>query len=74
MKKFLGIIVIAGTLVACNNSGDSTTGTDSTSTDSSTMTSIPPATGDSTNMGADSTHMGADSTGAKKADSTKTKK
>jgi hypothetical protein len=73
MKKFLGIIVIAGALVACNNSGESTTGADSTATDSSTMNSLPPATGDSTNMGGDTaTHMGGDTTKAGK-DTTKAK-
>lgn len=54
MKKFLGIIVIAGALTACNNSGESTTGADSTATDS-TINSVQPAT-DSTKV--DSTLAG----------------
>lgn len=46
MKKFLGILVIAGALVACNNSGESTTSTDSpaTITDTTGASAIPPAT------------------------------
>ena len=32
MKKFLGIIVLAGALVACNDTSDSTTNPDSTTT------------------------------------------
>lgn len=40
MKKFLAIAAIAGTLVACNNSSESTTAVDSTTvtTDSSAVT------------------------------------
>jgi hypothetical protein len=62
MKKFLGILFISGALVACNNSGDSTTGADSTVVDDS-LSTIPPATSvDSTaTMGVDSTNS-ADST------------
>jgi hypothetical protein len=62
MKKFLAVIVIAGALVACNNSGESTTGEDTTSTMSgdslNTMNTMP----DSTNMAGDSTSMMGDST------------
>ena len=61
MKKFLGILVIAGALVACNNSGESTTGADSLATDSSAINSIPPATGDSLQGAADSLKSAADS-------------
>ena len=61
MKKFLGILVIAGTLVACNNSGETTTSPDSTATDSSAINSIPPATGDSLQVAADSLKSAADS-------------
>jgi hypothetical protein len=65
MKKILGILLIAGTLVACNNSGDSTTTTDSANqtTDSlnagSTVTPVDTANrlGDTTHAaGTDSTH------------------
>lgn len=42
MKKFLGIIVIAGALVACNNTGDSTTGADTLSTDSLNAAPVTP--------------------------------
>jgi len=47
MKKFLGMLAIAGVLVACNDSAEVTTSTDSTATDSTIMTTIPPATTDS---------------------------
>jgi len=69
MKKFLGILAIAGVLVACNNSGSTTESADSTKTDSSTMMTTP--TVDSTKT--DSTGLKTDSTAAK-ADSSKTKK
>ena len=73
MKKFLGILAIAGVLVACNNSGSTTETTDSTkTTDTTGASSIPPATTvDSTKH--DSTMTTVDTT-AKKADSTKAKK
>ena len=38
MKKFLAVLAIAGTLVACNNDGESTTTTDSTNIDVNTTT------------------------------------
>jgi hypothetical protein len=44
MKKFLGILVIAGALVACNNSGESTTSADTTAVDTTGASAIPPAT------------------------------
>lgn len=47
MKKFLGILAIAGVLVACNNSGSTSSTTDSTKVDSAAINSIPPATTDS---------------------------
>lgn len=64
MKKFLAVIVIAGALVACNNSGESTTTTDSpaTTTDTSnmnTMNTMPDTThmaGDTSKMMGDTTH------------------
>jgi len=46
MKKFLGILAIAGVLVACNNSGEATTSNDTTATDTAVMNTIPPATAD----------------------------
>jgi hypothetical protein len=68
MKKFLGILVIAGALVACNNSGESTTGADTLATDSSALNSIPPAVTDSSSV--DTLHTGVDTTKAG-ADTTK---
>ena len=46
MKKILGILVIAGSLVACNNSSDGTTVNDTlntNTTDSANTTVNPPA-------------------------------
>lgn len=70
MKKVLGIVLIAGSLVACNNSSDTTSTTDSTKTKDSINT-MNTTSGDTSNkmktdttvvkMGADSTHR-ADST------------
>lgn len=67
MKKFLGILAIAGVLVACNNSGSTSETKDSTATDSAAMNSIPPATTDST-VKTDSTMV---DTTKKVADTTK---
>jgi hypothetical protein len=58
MKKFLAVIVLAGALVACNNSGESTTTGDTTittpSTDTmSTMNTMP----DSSTMAGDTSKM-----------------
>jgi hypothetical protein len=39
MKKFLAVLAIAGTLVACNNEGENTTATDSTTVTNSTVDS-----------------------------------
>jgi len=64
MKKFLGILAIAGALVACNNSGST-----STTTDSTTVDSLPPATTVTDSTKTDSTMAPMDST--MKADSTK---
>ncbi|MGZ3844612.1 MAG: hypothetical protein ACXVBJ_06735 [Flavisolibacter sp.] len=72
MKKFLGILAIAGVLVACNNSGSSTTSADSTKTDSAAMNSIPPATTDTT-VKVDTTVVKVDTT-KKTADSATAKK
>ncbi|GAC1418766.1 MAG: hypothetical protein NVS1B13_03610 [Flavisolibacter sp.] len=58
MKKILGVLAIAVSLVACNNSGESSTSTDSTKSVNSTTTTV-----DSSKMGMDSTHkMVTDST------------
>jgi|InoplaM3AM_1038557.scaffolds.fasta_scaffold12998_1 ABC-type Fe3+-hydroxamate transport system substrate-binding protein len=63
MKKFLGILAIAGALVACNNSGESTTSTDSpaTITDTTGASAIPPATVDTTTT-VDTTKSAMDTT------------
>ena len=54
MKKFLVMFAIAGALVACNDSGDSSTSTDSTVSSPDTMMN---------NMSSDtSTMMGTDTT------------
>jgi len=71
MKKFLGILAIAGVLVACNNSSNSTTSTDSTTKDSAAMNTIPPATTD-TVAKVDTTVVKLDTT-KKAADTTKVK-
>ena len=64
MKKFLGILAIAGVLVACNNSGSTTESADSTKVDS-----IPAATTVMDSTKTDSTVAPVDTT--KVADSTK---
>jgi hypothetical protein len=67
MKKLLAVVAIAGTLVACNNSGESTTSNDSTmapadsnqnmmSTDTMKMST------DTSKMGMDTTKMAGDTT------------
>jgi hypothetical protein len=75
MKKFLGILVISASFVACNNSSEGSATSDTLNHDSAnTMNAVPATTtNDSLNtMGGDSTHkMGADST--HKADSLKKK-
>jgi hypothetical protein len=55
MKKFLGILAIAGVLVACNNSGEATVNSDTTATDTAVMNTIPPATTDTTVVVTDTT-------------------
>jgi hypothetical protein len=64
MKKFLGILVIAGALVDCNNSGESTTSTDSpaTTTDTTGASAIPPATNIDTTITVDTTKSATDTT------------
>ncbi len=68
MKKFLGILAIAGTLVACGNSGESTTTTDTTSTttDTTTMAPVTPAPADTTGGAT----MGTDTSAGAAADTT----
>jgi ABC-type glycerol-3-phosphate transport system substrate-binding protein len=61
MKKFLAVFAIAGALVACNNSGESTTTTDTTTTvktDTTTMNTM----ADTAHMAGDTTHMMTDTT------------
>ncbi len=48
MKKFLAVLAIAGTLVACNNEGENATTTDSTTVTNSTVDSTAVAPLDST--------------------------
>ena len=69
MKKFLGILAIAGVLVACNNSG-STSGT----TDSTKVDSIPAATTVTDSTKVDSTSTMTVDTTKKAVDTTKAKK
>lgn len=57
MKKFLGILAIAGVLVACNNSSSTSETTDSTKVDS-----IPAATTVTDSTKVDSTMMTVDTT------------
>ncbi|MGV3529347.1 MAG: hypothetical protein ACO1OO_10670 [Flavisolibacter sp.] len=53
MKKILGIVAIAGALVACNNTADETTTTDTTTT--TTVEPVAPVTPDTTVTVVDST-------------------
>jgi hypothetical protein len=68
MKKFLGILAIAGVLVACNNSSSTTETTDSTKVDSiPAAVTVPDSTKvDSTVVKTDSTAVKVDTTKAKK--------
>jgi hypothetical protein len=61
MKKFLAVIVIAGALVACNNSGESTTSGDTTTMGTDTMNTMNTMP-DTTNMAGDTTKMMGDTT------------
>ena len=58
MKKLLFVLAVAGSLVACDNSGSGTGSTDSTATDSATTTTTTTGT-DTTG----STSTGTDTTG-----------
>lgn len=71
MKKFLGIVLIAGALVACNNSGESTTSGDSTNADSASLNTLPPATSDSATLSDSASRVG--DSASKAGDTTKTK-
>ena len=63
MKKFLAVLAIAGTLVACNNTGDDTTTTDSTTTVTTDSMTVAPGVTDTMNMvTTDSTITTVDST------------
>jgi hypothetical protein len=68
MKKFFAIAAIAGTLVACNNSSESTTASDSTTvtTDSAVVTPS-----DSAAITVDSAAVTVDSASAPAADAAK---
>ena len=61
MKKFLAVLAIAGTLVACNNDSEGTTTTDTTTNIDVNTTTIGT---DTTGLGVDTTGMSADTTGA----------
>jgi hypothetical protein len=59
MKKVLGILAIATTIVACNNSSDAGTAGDTTNTMTSDTTHM---STDTTGMSTDTTRMSADTT------------
>lgn len=61
MKKFLAIIALAGVFTACGSGSESSTTTDSTATDSSTMMEAPMTDTSSTMMMGDSSKMMSDS-------------
>ena len=67
MKKFFAIIVIAGAMAACNNSGEGTTTKDTT--DTSAIKPVEPTPTATTN---DTMHH--DTTGAMKKDTSAVKK
>jgi hypothetical protein len=54
MKKFFGILAIAGVLVACDNSGNSSTSGDTTNKGTDTGSTVAPVT-PSTTTGGDTT-------------------
>ena len=56
MKKFLAVMVLAGTLVACNDSSDSSDTADTTSTTTTITTDT------NTTISADTTGMSMDTT------------
>ena len=67
MKKFFAIIVIAGAMAACNNSGEGTTTKDTTDT-----SAIKPVEPTPTTATPDTMHK--DTSGMKKADTSAVKK
>ena len=64
MKKFLGIIVIAGSLVACNNSSETTPSADSPRVDSPAV--VVPVAPDTTVVKMDSPVVKIDTPATKK--------
>lgn len=64
MKKFLGIIVIAGSLVACNNSSETTPSADSPRVDSPAV--VVPVAPDTMVVKVDSPVVKIDTSGTKK--------
>jgi hypothetical protein len=59
MKKFLGILAIAGVLVACNNSGGDGANGDSTNLNQDSIDNLNSApANDSLNLGNDSLNLG----------------
>ena len=63
MKKVLGIVVIAGSLVACNNSSDAGTGGDTTATGTDTTNMMTGGDTTSTMSGDTTSRMSTDTTG-----------
>ena len=63
MKKFLAILAIAGTLVACNNDSETTDTTDTTTTINTDVNAAPMTT-DTTGMMMDTTGMNTTDTTA----------
>ena len=71
MKKFLAVVAITGTLVACNNSGESTTSNDTTmapadSNKNMMSTDTMKMSPDTSKMSMDTTKMSADTSHKKK--------
>jgi hypothetical protein len=63
MKKFFAIAIIAASLAACNNSGDSTKTSDSTTVTPDTASTMAP---DTTSKMSDTSKMSMDTTSKKK--------
>jgi hypothetical protein len=62
MKKFLGVLFIAGALTACNNSGDTSANPDSSGKDSNAM-QTPLDTNNANRMGSDTNNRSGSGTG-----------
>lgn len=71
MKKFFFAVLVAGSLAACNNSGDTTTNPDSATADSMNVVPAAPMPDSATMMPADSTHNMMTDSSTMKMDSTK---